>query len=153
RWTKNMLQLIDIEISHLEDTLAEGKSFSILPNSEAKVFRKYNRYSPPLHPSTPIYQTANEEMRYNRLHTYYHERDLETILMHMHKNAKLAIEENGSSTLYLGVGLLKWYEHKRPDTARLAPILLLPVEINRRSVNSKFKLKSREEETMINITL
>ncbi len=153
RWTRNMLQLVDIEISHLEDTLSEGKSFSILPNPDAEVYRKYNRYSSPLHHSSPTYQTANEELRYNRLHTYFHEQDLERILTHMHKSAKIAIEENGSSTLFLGVGLLKWYEHKRQNTARLAPILLLPVEISRRSVKSKFKLKSREEETMINITL
>lgn len=151
--TRNMLQLVDIDISHLEDTLSEGKSFSILPNPEAEVLRKYNLYTPPLHPSSPLFQLANDELKYNRLLTRYHQEDLENILTYMHKNAKQAIEENGSSTLYLAVGLLKWYDRKSPGQPRLAPVLLLPVEISRRSVNSKFTLKSREEETMINITL
>lgn len=153
RMTRNMLQLLDIDISHLEDILSVGKIFSIMPNPNAEVLRKYNFFSLPLHSSSPLYQIANDELKYNRLLTHYHQQDLDSILTHIHKNAKQAIEENGSSTLYLAVGLLKWYDRKTPEQPRYAPILLLPVEINRRSVNSKFTLKSREEETMINITL
>ncbi len=151
--TRNMLQLVDIDISHLEDTLSEGKSFSILSNPNAEVLRKYNLFCQPLHHSSPLYQLANDELKHNRLLTHYHQQDLDNILIYIHKNAKQAIEENGSSTLYLAVGLLKWFDRKAPDQPRYAPILLLPVEISRRSVNSKFTLKSREEETMINITL
>lgn len=151
--TRNMLQLVDIDISRLEDTLSEGKSFSILPNPNAEVLRKYNLFTQPLHHSSPLYQLANDELKHNRLLTHYHQQDLDNILVYIHKNAKQAIEENGSSTLYLAVGLLKWFDKRTPEQPRYAPILLVPVEISRRSVNSKFTLKSREEETMINITL
>jgi hypothetical protein len=151
--TRNMLQLADIDISNLEDTLSDGKSFSIMPNPNAEVMRKYNLFSQPLHQSSQLYQLANDELKHNRLLTHYHQQDLDNILVYIHKNAKQAIEENGSSTLYLAVGLLKWFDRKTPEQPRYSPILLLPVEINRRSVNSKFILKSREEETMINITL
>ncbi|HLO43775.1 MAG TPA: DUF3320 domain-containing protein [Leadbetterella sp.] len=152
-FSRNILQLVDIDISHLEDVLSEGKSFTILPNPNASVLKKYNLYNNPLHDSSSFYQLANDELKLNRLYTYFHEDDLENILSFTHKNAKLSIEENGSSTLYLAVGLLKWYDKKALDQPRYAPILLVPVELNRRSVNSKFTLKSREEETMINITL
>ncbi|MDO5522832.1 MAG: DUF3320 domain-containing protein [Bacteroidia bacterium] len=153
RMTRNMLQLVDIDINHLEDTLADGRTFSILPHPRAEILKKYNLFAQALHHSSPLYQTANDELKYNRLMTYYHQEDLDNILNHIHKNAKLAIEENGSSTLYLAVGLLKWFDRKTPEQARYSPILLIPVEINRRSVNSKYTLKSREEETMMNITL
>ncbi|HNS11682.1 MAG TPA: DUF3320 domain-containing protein [Bacteroidia bacterium] len=152
-FTRNMLQLVDIDISHVEDTLADGKSFSIMPSMDAEVLRRYNLFTPPLHHSSPLFQLANDELQHNRLLTHYHQQDLENILIYIYKNAKQAIEENGSSTLYLAVGLLKWFDRKTPEQARYSPILLLPVEISRRSVNSKFTLKSREEETMINITL
>jgi Protein of unknown function (DUF4011)/REase_MTES_1575/AAA domain/Protein of unknown function (DUF3320) len=151
--TRNMLQLVDIDISNLEDTLSEGKSFSIMPNPNADVLRKYNLFNKPIHHSSPLYQSANDEVKHNRLLTHYHQQDLDNILVYIHKNAKQAIEENGSSTLYLAIGLLKWFDRKTHEQPRYAPILLLPVEISRRSVNSKFTLKSREEETMINITL
>ncbi|WP_114791846.1 DUF3320 domain-containing protein [Niabella yanshanensis] len=153
RMTRNMLQLVDIDISHLEDTLSDGKSFSILPHATAEPLRRYNLFTQPLHHSSPLYQMANEELKYNRLLTHYHQQDLENILAYMHKSAKQAIEENGSSTLFLAVGLLKWYDGKTPEHPRFAPILLLPVELSRRSVNSRFNLKSREEDTMINMTL
>jgi superfamily I DNA and/or RNA helicase len=151
--TRNMLQFVDISVSDLEDTLSDGKSFSIMPSLNAQVLKKYNQYNQPLHHSSELFQFANEELKNNRLFTYYHEQDLDNILVYIHKNAKQSIEENGSSTLYLAVGLLKWYDNKTPEISRYAPILLVPVEISRRSVNSKFVLKSREEETMINITL
>jgi len=151
--TRNMLQLVDIDISNLEDTLSDGKSFSIMPNPNAEVLRKYNFFSQPLHQSSQLYQLANDELKHNRLLTHYHQQDLDNILIYIHKNAKQAIDENGSSTLYLAIGLLKWFDRKTPDQQRYSPILLLPVEISRRSVNSKFTLKSREEETMLNITL
>ena len=152
-FTRNMLQLVDIDINNLEDTLSDGKSFSILPNPNAEVLRKYNLFTQPLHPSSQLYQLANDELKHNRLLTHYHQQDLDNILVYIHKNAKQAIEENGSSTLYLAIGLLKWFDRKTPEQPRYSPILLLPVEISRRSVNSKFTLKSREEESMINITL
>lgn len=153
RMTRNMLQLVDIDINQLEDALADGKAFSIQPNPNAEIIKRYNLFAQTLHPSSPLFQMANEDLKYKRLHSYYHQTDLDAILTFMHKNAKLAIEENGSSTLYLAVGLLKWFDSKTPDRTRYAPILLLPVEISRRSVNSKFTLRSREEDTLLNITL
>ncbi len=153
RMTRNMLQLVDIDISHLEDTLSDGKSFTILANPGAELQRRYNLFTQPLHRSSELYKLANAELALNRLLTHYHPLDLDNILTYMHRSAKQAIEENGSSTLFLAVGLLKWYDIKTPEQPRFAPILLVPVELSRRSVNSKFTLKSREEEVMVNITL
>ena len=153
RFTKSMLQLVDIKTNVLEDNLADGKSFTILPDNNQAVLRKYNLYGEPLHQSQPLFKLAEDEFKYNRLLTYYHQDDLDNILTNLYRSAKLAEEENGKSTMYLGIGLLKWFEPKNKDVPRLAPILLIPVELSRKSVNSKFTLRSREEETMINITL
>lgn len=153
RFTKSMLQLVDYKVNLLEDSLAEGKAFTIHPNNNQPVLRKYNLYHEPLHSSQPLFRLADDEFKYNKILTYYHQDDLDTILTHLFRTSKLAEEENGKSTLYLGIGLLKWYEPKNKDIPRFAPILLIPVELSRKSVNSKFMLRSREEETMINITL
>ena len=153
RFTKSMLQLIDTKINVLEDSLADGKSFTIHPDNNQALLKKYSLYGEPLHQSQPLFKMAEDEFKYNRLLTYYHQDDLDNILTNLYRSAKLAEEENGKSTLYLGIGLLKWFEPKNKDLPRLAPILLIPVELSRKSVNSKFTLRSREEETMINITL
>jgi len=153
RFTKSMLQLVDLNINLLEDHLANGKSFTLQPNNSQPIAGKYNLYAEPLHESDPLYQFADSEFKYNRLYTHYHQIELDAVLTHLFRNAKLAEEENGKSTLYLGVGLLKWIEPKNKDIPRLAPLLLIPVELSRKSVNAAFTLRSREEETMINITL
>lgn len=153
RMSRNMLQLVDVDVHHMEDRLSDGKSFTILPNPGAEIQRKYSLFIQQQHRSTAIYELATEELKRNRLLTYYHQEDLDSILSYMYKNAKLSIEESGSSTLYLAIGLLKWYDKKTPAQPRYAPILLIPVELSRRSVRSPFTLKSREEEAMINITL
>lgn len=153
RFTKSILQLIDVNVSSLEDLLAEGKTYTIQGSKEQEILSRYNLYFPPLHPSQHLFELVQEEFKNNRLYSYYNEYDLDNVLVHLHRNAKLAEEENGKSTLYLGLGLLKWYESKSDDTVRYAPILLVPVELNRRSINSKFVLRGRDEETMINITL
>lgn len=153
RVTKNMLQIMDVNIHDLEDLLVDGKSFSISASADAPVLKQYNILNPSLHPSSPAYQLANEELVHNRLLSYYHSDDLDTILTHISRNAKLSIEENGSSTLFLAIGLLQWRDKKTPTQIRSAPIILIPVELTRRSINSKFVLRSREEEAMINITL
>lgn len=153
RMTKNMLQIMDVNIHDLEDLLVEGKSFSISASANAPLLKQYSILNETLHASSPAYQLAQEELAHNRLISYYHSEDLDTILTHIYRNAKLSIEENGSSTLYLAIGLLKWRDKKTPSQVRSAPIILIPVELTRRSINSKFILRSREEEAMINITL
>lgn len=153
RFTKSMLQIVDLKINLLEDTLAEGKVYTIQPDNNQPVTRKYNNYLTPLHQSSDLFKLAEDEFRYNRLLTTYHKDDLDTIVTHLSRTSKLAEEENGKSTLYLGIGLLKWFDPKNRTVPRFAPILLIPVELSRKSVNAKYTLKSREEETMINITL
>src|SRR5690606_5349395 len=39
RLTRNMLQLIDIDVSHLEDTLSDGKTFAIQPDARAEILK------------------------------------------------------------------------------------------------------------------
>lgn len=153
RFTKSMLQIIDLKSHLLEDNLADGKSYIIQPDNNLPITRRYNIYNPPLHSSDPLFKLADDEFNYGRLLTYYHNDDLDKILTNLYRSSKQAEEENGKSTLYLGIGLLKWFEPKNKFQPRYAPILLIPVELSRKSANSKYTLRSREEETMINITL
>ena len=63
------------------------------------------------------------------------------------------MEENGASTLYLALGLLRWFEGKKSTTPRYAPIILIPIEITRKSASKGYVLRMRDEDAQINITL
>ena len=103
--------------------------------------------------SDPVVGFINSELSQKRLRFYLSENDLGKALTHLYRSSRTSIEENGANTLYLALGLLKWYETPSSERLRYAPILLMPVEIIRKSAAKGYVIRSREEETMMNITL
>jgi hypothetical protein len=58
---------------------------------------------------------------------------LDNRLRTMHSQYREVIEATGSNFLYLALGFLEWRDPDRePDKARLAPLVLVPIEIERR---------------------
>lgn len=152
--TKSSLQFIPVALSELEDAMAGGDEFQILP--------KPKDWDNPLR-STGIYQALNsedpmlrlvkQELKQKRLRVYLPEEELHSGLISLYRSARQAMEENGANTLYLSIGLLKWYETKTSERPRFAPLLLMPVELILKSVKKGFIIRTREEETVFNITL
>ncbi len=154
RITKNTLQLIPAKINELEDALADGDEFQILgkptdwdnPLMSAGIYQK-------LHAKDPIIDLIKDELRQKRLRAYLSEDALHRAVTHLYRSSRLSMEENGANTLYLAIGLLRWLETPSSRQPRFAPILLLPIEIVRKSAAKGFVIRSRDEETMLNITL
>ena len=154
RITKNTLQLISANLDLFEDALSEGVEFQIMP--------KPTDWDNPLY-SFGIYQQLSEvdpaielvkaELTQKRLRSYLSENELDKALTHLFRSSRTAMEENGANTLYIALGLLKWYETPSSERPRYAPILLLPVEIIRKSATKGYVIRTREEDTMMNITL
>ena len=154
RITKNTLQLIPANLSCLEDALADGEEFRILhrPADWESPAMDFGIYSS-IPESDPMVGFINSELSQKRLRFYLPENDLGKALTHLYRSSRTSIEENGANTFYLALGLLKWYETPSSERPRYAPILLLPVEIIRKSAAKGYVIRSREEETMMNITL
>ena len=74
-------------------------------------------------------------------------------LLRIHQQARSALEEQGFNTLFLAVGAVEWFEAEAPRRPLLAPILLLPVELRRRSPRSPFHLHATEEDPLLNPSL
>lgn len=154
RITKNTLQLISTDIDLFEDALAEGDEFRILhkPTDWGNPISNYGLYQS-ITGTNPIIDLVKSELTQKRLRSYLTENELAKSLTHLYRSSRTAMEENGANTLYIALGLLKWYETKASERPRYAPILLLPVEIIRKSAAKGYVIRSREEETMMNITL
>ncbi|MDH6341915.1 hypothetical protein M2480_000578 [Parabacteroides sp. PFB2-12] len=104
-------------------------------------------------PTDPIIDLIKSELTQKRLRTYLSETELDRALKHLYRSSRMSIEENGANTLYIALGLLRWYETPISERPRYAPILLLPVEMIRKSAAKGYVIRSREEDTMLNITL
>jgi len=71
------------------------------------------------------------------LQTLYAADELDLRLARIAADARLAEQETGLSTLFLAFGFLRWYGRDDSDVANLAPLLLLPVELERRMEGSR----------------
>ncbi|MCA9091444.1 MAG: DUF4011 domain-containing protein, partial [Planctomycetaceae bacterium] len=78
---------------------------------------------------------------------------LQTRLLRLYYDARTMFEEQGVNSLFLALGFLEWYESPTSDKVRYAPLLLLPVELHRREVNSRFRVKYLDEEITTNLSL
>jgi uncharacterized protein DUF4011/restriction endonuclease-like protein/AAA domain-containing protein/uncharacterized protein DUF3320 len=154
RITKSTIQFISISVAKLEDSLANGDELQILskPTDWDNPLRNAGVYQS-VHQSDPISDLIRNELTQKRLRAYLTESELLYSVVSLFRASRLSIEENGANTLYIAIGLLKWFETEVSEKPRYAPILLVPVEIVKKSAQKGFTIKSREEETMVNITL
>lgn len=88
-----------------------------------------------------------------RLQTNDTEQKLQTKILNTYYFAKTSIEEQGVNMLYLALGMLNWYEKGNSETARKAPILLIPVSLERSSANERFRLRYTGAEIGANLSL
>lgn len=70
-----------------------------------------------------------------KIQTLLFPEELETTLRKIRSTARTAIEESGANMLYLALGFLEWTESDASERTRLAPLLLLPVVLDRGSVD------------------
>ena len=81
--------------------------------------------------------------------------EMERVLSAIYDQTRTALQETGVNTLYLALGYLEWYEASNSQAPMYAPLLLHPVDIERKIVNGKYRysIGSLSEETETNITL
>lgn len=88
-----------------------------------------------------------------RLQTRLTSEGLQKRLFDIWYDAQTLEQEQGVNVLYLAIGLLRWFDSDSSDIARHAPLVLLPVKLERSSAADRFKLRWREEPPSPNLTL
>ena len=150
---KRVLPFISFAINELEDHVSNGEDYDILP-SPAEQRLLPDDYG--IYDSARFQQELQElvvsELKQHRLRTYLNETEMVNVLKFIHRTSRTAIEENGANSLFLALGILKWYETDRSIKPRYAPILMIPVDLKRHS-GTRYVIRSRDEDTIINVTL
>ena len=138
----------------LEDKLSDGERFKLL--GKATVLDGSDGRDAAL-----LADWQNEDgrkdfildaMKRGDLHANVAETELEGRLTDLYRASKLAFEEGGANILYLCLGFLKWTPQDGAGPYR-APLILIPVQLERRSVRSGFRLALHEDEARFNPTL
>lgn len=150
---RRALPFISFRIDQVEDFLQDGRSYHIIPNPQDKIINPNGQGIYDSRQYKEEYQAiVTENLKLGRLSSYLNSTELEQRLKFFYRESRNSLEENGANTLFLAIGILKWFETEKSRQARYAPILLLPVEIIRLS-NNDYIIRTRDEDIMFNTTL
>ena len=140
---KSAIPLLCPALAELEDALSGGEDFALLPRLQEAEGRQAAELGPLL----------LVEFAAKRLRCGLSEEELAKRCTRMYRSARVSLEESGANSLYLAMGLLRWFETAASVKERLAPIVLLPVELARRAGGKGYVLRLRDEEPQMNVTL
>lgn len=88
-----------------------------------------------------------------RLETALDDERLFLQLLKIKTEAQTCIEEQGVNTLFVALGFLHWYEADSSSEPRKAPLLLIPVNLDRTSALEHFKLVYTGDDLLVNLSL
>jgi len=137
----------------------EGKSMSFLPQLEPRDSDAKNSQekSDLFILEQPINGIDDEETikkkTYNKLQTKLGTVKLQNRLLQLFFDARNFEEEQGVNILYLAIGFLKWSDTENSDRDYYAPLLLVPINLERKSATSRFCVSYSGEELSTNLSL
>lgn len=153
--TKSTIQILSAAPEHVEDELAAAVELSLQPKPKlmgeddprsAATYTKQQR-------ADALAEHLRDELKHGRLRTGLEDSEHARRLTELYRAARSALDENGTNTLFAAVGILEWRETEHSDRVLRAPLLLVPVELIRKSVLEGFTLRRIDEDTRLNVTL
>ncbi len=149
--SRKAIQFMSFDIDQFENHLADGEEYCILakPTTEVKLDSEDKLFNSKAFEA--LHGLVANDIEHHRLHSYHAEGETKDILKNIYRSARNAIEETGANSLFLAIGILRWYETPRSETPRYAPIVLVPVDLVYKK--GSYFVRVRDEETTINVTL
>ncbi|TIT13741.1 MAG: DUF4011 domain-containing protein, partial [Mesorhizobium sp.] len=142
------------DVGYLEDRLMAGASIRLisLPEQNPLGERDAVLYRE-VHGRDLQRGFAAEALLRDELPSTLDGRQLESRLIDLYRQVRNDFAEGGANTLFLAVGFLRWKKKAEDERSYRAPLLLVPVKIERRSATSHFTLRFHEDEPRFNATL
>ena len=91
----------------------------------------------------------------NALQTLFPEEELSARLGHLRDRAISSVRQSGVVTLFAAFGFLEWFESDDSDRSHLAPLVLVPGELDRQLAHGRYRYRFRGtgESATGNVTL
>ncbi|MBV7510026.1 DUF3320 domain-containing protein [Pseudomonas sp. PDM25] len=152
---KKSLKLESPDPAALEDILASGKKLKLLtrpdlmdgadPRDQALYELREREDVRRLH--------ALDALKRNEVFVGLSSTEMEARLIELYRGARTALQEGGSNTLYLALGFLSWERADKGGQKYRAPLVLIPVTLERKSARSGFSMVLHDDEPRFNPTL
>lgn len=147
--TRGTIPLICPDLAGTEDRLAAGASFRLLALKDESVARDL----PDEEARRIETALARDALARGQIAVPLTERDMAARLTDLFRKARSDLAEGGTNTLFVAAGFLRWKRSDSDSRTFRAPLLLLPVKLERRSAQSEFRLSQVEDEVRLNSTL
>lgn len=153
--SKTAIKLYCSDPAELEDKLAAGKKIVVIPTEKLSNL-------PNGRDDEIFTQRTGENFKKNFIEAALErdeivsdmeQKDLDAGMVQLYRKAKSDLQEGGANTLYLALGILKWKQSEHEDRVYRAPLILLPVKLERQSAASRVKIVLHEDEPVFNMTL
>lgn len=148
-----VIRLVCPDPAGLEDILADNKSVRIVPMPELEVGGRDSELYERRNRENLEEEAARQAMARSEVLSKMEKGQLDAALIELYRKARLDLEEGGSNTLFLAVGFLRWKKAEDDPKSYCAPLILLPVKLDRRSVLSGVKMSMLDDEPRFNLTL
>ncbi|WP_040762661.1 DUF4011 domain-containing protein [Staphylococcus equorum] len=154
RMNKSAIQLMVYDLASLEDELSSYERFKVIEKPEILTLEEANNSvinSKAL--KSRFKNMIDADFKENRIRSFLTEYMLEKQLKSLYRKAKSNLDENGANSLFIAIGFLKWCEPETTNKFYRAPLLLLPLSIEKKSASSKFQIELSDDEPQLNVTL
>ncbi len=151
RETKRSIPLYGAHLDRIEDALSGGGRFEIRPLPDRGP--RDEAIEAARDGEDPTARFVRDELGARRIYTPLTPAELERRLLEIWRYSRTAFEESGAHVLHLALGMLVYYESSSSQTERKAPILLLPLRVERVSATAGFRVLLGDEEPQVNVTL
>jgi very-short-patch-repair endonuclease len=139
----------------LKERIAAGRRISIVPPPEnLAVAAKPDPQLRLLRTGDDLAeQTARDALDRDQAIANVDAKTLERSIIELFRKARADVEEGGSNTLFLAFGSLRWRPKDETTRSYRAPLILLPVRLQRRSAAAKPYLTKHDDDPVFNLTL
>ena len=151
--TKTSLRLICPEPGSLEDKLAEGARIAIQPVPRPTTFEQDQELHWQRTGEVITEEYAKDALEKKQVLVDLPTEELSRRAVDIYRKTQTALQEGGANTLYLAIGFLLWKRDEKDDRRFRAPLILLPVTLERKSVRSGIRMLAHDDEPRFNTTL
>ena len=151
RDSKQTLPLRCPDVGALEDALAAGKKFCGLSLADEDPVGK--RTVSPEESQRIEEEVIHDAFDRSQLAVPLTGQDMNSRFLTLYRRARSDLQEGGTNTLFLAAGFLRWKKTDGDSRVYRAPLVLVPVRIERRSAQSAFRIAHHEDDARFNLTL
>ncbi|MBF2735521.1 MAG: DUF4011 domain-containing protein, partial [Betaproteobacteria bacterium AqS2] len=147
------LRLYCPDVHHMEDVLAQNRRFKFIAMEDTGFGDLAAGGGAPL-ADEKFREYAESQLAKQTLVAAGEAKRMEATLLALYRKAKNDLEEGGSNTLFMSLGMLRWREVPSSRKTHSAPLVMLPLQLHRSSARARISASIHpDEEPVFNATL